>query len=558
MFQNLPQITVSGGKPHLVFMSNNDITYARLEPTGWVNRNISGSPGSSSLNPTITSDGTAIYAAWDENINDHDIQFARSQDGGQNWSGIVSFSGPPTASFASFPSAVYSPTSQRVYVAWADDNLVGGRVTEIWYREFNPSDGTTTEAKRLTITPGASSRPDIAVGLGVAGITWQERDNNVLQVYAIQGDIAGGCGGTLVLDGGKKQTKTNPVPAVITPSNCAPTQMQISVDSPPATNAPKVAYTSNFTVAVPTGGCAAHTVYVKLYENENTGNAASATITVDTVVTATVRALNPHLRNLPSVYTPVLSDAGSNKGASDGHPGYTRDRAFYLSVTDGGDCAGLQGFDVVGGITGDVPATGFVGVVALPGSAGAGPRDFQVVISDNLDNTGMYPSSSNNYKLIYDRPSTSPTTPNTDGVPVLAGGGSVVGSGSGKSIERTLTFSGISVTDNLYGQQGEGLPAGQQFWGVWAANSRNDNEQGNTELSWVPIEVETPAASFSISWNLFSGLDYGADLTKSGEYYVYIRFLDGAGNPTTDFLKAQFTLEPGYTVPVVWLPVMRR
>src|SRR5439155_897322 len=83
----------------------------------------------------------------------------------------------------------------------------------------------------------------------------------------------------------------------------------------------------------------------------------------------------------------------------------------------------------------------------------------------------------------------------------------------------------ISVSDNLYGQQGEGLPGGKQFWGVWIANSRQDNDENNANMKWTPIQITPPDSAFSIDWSLFSGLDYGADLTKPGDYYVYVRSL---------------------------------
>jgi hypothetical protein len=73
------------------------------------------------------------------------------------------------------------------------------------------------------------------------------------------------------------------------------------------------------------------------------------------------------------------------------------------------------------------------------------------------------------------------------------------------------------------------------------------------------VRVATPNSSFSVRWSLFSGLGYTSDLAnKPGDYYVFVRFLDGAGNPSSGSLKLKVTLEPGYTLPSQRLPVQVR
>jgi hypothetical protein len=142
---------------------------------------------------------------------------------------------------------------------------------------------------------------------------------------------------------------------------------------------------------------------------------------------------------------------------------------------------------------------------------------------------------------------------------VLAAGGSF-SADTNNSIIRTLSFSGISVTDNLYGQQGENLPPGQQFWGVWLANSPKDQDPGadDPDLQWYAARVPAPGASFSVQWSLFSGQDFGADRNQAGTYTVYARFLDGAGNPSAESLSATVTLQPGYTLPQAALPFVMK
>jgi hypothetical protein len=72
------------GKVHAVFMYEDDLYYARLEGERWLNRNISETPGTNTYNPTLATDGTGLYVAWDDAVNGHDIRFRRSIDGSEN------------------------------------------------------------------------------------------------------------------------------------------------------------------------------------------------------------------------------------------------------------------------------------------------------------------------------------------------------------------------------------------------------------------------------------------------------------------------------------------
>jgi hypothetical protein len=131
---------------------------------------------------------------------------------------------------------------------------------------------------------------------------------------------------------------------------------------------------------------------------------------------------------------------------------------------------------------------------------------------------------------------------------------------SANSIIRTLSFQGIDVTDNLYGQR-ESLPAGKQFWGVWIANSTSSTATADDpSLNWYPVRVPAPNSSFVVKWDLFAGLNFTSDLrNKTGDYYVFVRFLDGAGNASTGSLsKVKVTLTAGYDIPTVRLPVQAR
>jgi hypothetical protein len=120
-----------------------------------------------------------------------------------------------------------------------------------------------------------------------------------------------------------------------------------------------------------------------------------------------------------------------------------------------------------------------------------------------------------------------------------------------------LTFDNIEVHDNLFGPR-EGLAGNAEFWGVYVANSRQSNPTLNT-LEWTAVPVDQQGTDFSVRWSLFAGLP-GASRTP-GDYYVFVRFVDGAGNVSSEqeVLQTQkITLEQNFSVPTLFLPAIAR
>jgi hypothetical protein len=563
-YQNRPAITFAGGKPHIAFQHGTslgaEIYHARLEGTQWIDQNITTGPFNSQ-NPTLASDGgNNLFFAWDENIDNanHEILFKASFDGGVTWSAPNRFTNNPGIS--TYPYISWSASSQRAFIIWHDQNSAVGVPEEVWLREFNPADRTTTAAFQASKSGGSSTQPKIAFGPSRADLVWQDNSTATYQIYDLAGQLlGGGCSGSVVLAGGAEQTKSGQVPAAITPT-CpdagTPDTMQISIDAPPAstTNPPQVPFNANPSITMTDGGCL-HTVYVRLFKNGTSGQAFSDSIKVDDIVNASVLVANPNMVGLPLIYT---SDAAANAqaigpadayegGATNGDPNYTRVRKFFLSINDNNDCTGLGDFYIPGSDTvqpEQIPDAGFAGSPALPGFGTAGKKDFTVVVSDTIGNQLASPVS-----LVYD-----PNRPTLNG-------GSVSGDTNTKTVLRTLSFSAVNVTDDLYGPS-ESLPAGQQFWGVWVTNihvtATPNITPDNPGLNWLPVPVTSPAAQFSFEWSLFSGLDYGIAQDKSGNYQVLVRFLDGAGNPTQGVISTTLTLDSGYTMPQLFLPAINR
>lgn len=198
VMERTPRLTTTNdGKLHAVFTYGDELYYARLEGNQWVNRDISESRGVNTYNPTIATDGVELYTAWDDAVNGHDIRFRRSADGGQNWSNIVSFSDTPD--FASYPNAVYSATRKRVYVAWGDANGQQYMQSRIWYREFDPASGATSEAQLVENQPGPAMWPVLFGARRQVALSWQDRSTSVWRALAQSGSLCGSAASAAVV-----------------------------------------------------------------------------------------------------------------------------------------------------------------------------------------------------------------------------------------------------------------------------------------------------------------------------------------------------------------------
>lgn len=126
------------------------------------------------------------------------------------------------------------------------------------------------------------------------------------------------------------------------------------------------------------------------------------------------------------------------------------------------------------------------------------------------------------------------------------------------SILVDLDFEGISVTDDMYGTQPD---ESHPFWGVSIANSREEIAAANTAqldaLNWQAVEVNSAdiagtdgsGVTFTVSdWNLFNGLSQ--DQQNGGNFYIYARVMDGAGNASTATLKSNtIALSDNFVLP---------
>jgi hypothetical protein len=285
-----------------------------------------------------------------------------------------------------------------------------------------------------------------------------------------------------------------------------------------------------------------------------------------------------------------------SEGASTGDPGYTRIDQMHLRIADIGDCTGIGAYNVLfensalfqnGTITGT-----FASNLPLPPqvqnqSLQVGETRFRIQVFDRAGNSVTLPR-----RMVYDPPGT-----NGEGRPVMdLSQTSLTTDTNTLTILRSLIINTIVVTDNLY-RRGESVPdrgyinnqtppntsdPTKQFWGLWiaveylgkgadAASQYPPLPNGGLtfdNLRWQPIEVPNAVADARVRFNLFSGVldrtapsptnGFGPDLTKDGTYRVYVKALDGAGNASTATYSTTLRLDPGYEVPTIRLPVIRR
>lgn len=291
--------------------------------------------------------------------------------------------------------------------------------------------------------------------------------------------------------------------------------------------------------------CSEVELFVQARNTDVVGATRSAKVRIDGDISAAVAGGNPYSKGKAADFSgALLDDFVSSGGASDGDPAYTRVPVFYLELQNQADCSGLK--DVATGQSAtsiappyDLENGKFANIVPLPQLPESdGAASVVVRVSDMAGNIKDYTQ-----QFTYD--TTPPTLSSTGGGVLSVGTGSV-----SSTLLVNLDFEGVQVSDNLYPAPG--------FWGVWVANSRTAvaDPLNSPNLLWVPVQTPGAAANFTVqNWSLAAGLT--KDQVTAGDYFVYVRFLDGAGNPSSAFVSTQTTL-PAATEPAIYLPSLSR
>jgi hypothetical protein len=522
------------------------IAYARGTRDGpFEVKNLSGPfSGGSRLaqQPTITIDRSTntLYAAYFSGKDlEFDLFFTYSTNNGESWQpAILDPFGSDVAVIEKSPMVgvpggahILFDTRQIKSGAFAASGFFASTFTNQTGRFSDP-----VAVRPYAGTDYKNVEPDLAINDIAKVATWVYGFTAGIGYSGDPGGVQAPSSGPNATLGVGSTTTNNPTITVnLTDVSGNPTQMQVAFDSAPTDATPKEAYQPTFTRRAPDSVACARTVNVVLYDAEGKKSRTLTTnFTLDAAVQDATAVRNPYKRENAVIYT---ADAGNTP--ADGDPSYTRKQAFYVEVTNNGECTGLKQLRIGSsaqtlGSPFAISGNFFANVLPIPGDVKVGPNTIVLETSDNAGNTDQVSST-----IYYD-----PTPP------VLETKGSVSATvpSSGPNVLVSLQFSSNTVTDNMYGDRG--------FWGVWVANSRTSvaNPITDTTLEWSAVAAPGDGADFTLpGWNVLNSIPV-ANQTP-GDYYIYVRFLDGAGNPTGDFISTKVTLS-AITKPSASLPLV--
>jgi hypothetical protein len=552
--------------PHVIWYlrGKGEIRVADWDGNSFVKSNVTTDGGDGGCcydaDPSIVvGSGNTAHVVWRKQVGSNwAITYANRSAGGswQNFTPVAVTSGD-----AKYGPSIGIDTNATIYIIFSSPTG-GSRPRKVVL--YSKAPGAAWDGP-LTLGKGPwDSRSSVVGGNGEAYALYQhEVGSDDGEIYYNRIQFAPPLGATPVIENGKTTINNASVSVSFTNVTGAPDGVRYHWDAVPTDADAWAAFQNPIAIARPTSisteACETHALYIQVRKGTTTSSVTQASTIFDIGVQADVNIRNRYLAGLSPIYdlstSEVFTGPGGN-GASDGDPNYTRESSFDLGINGYADCSGLKTYSILGSESGTITNNRLHRAPALPGVSTPGPHDISVEVKDALGNARTWQKT-----LIYDPADTdpSPTVSNTLGLPVFDKTNATVTADNANSIIRSLSFQGISVTDTLYGVQ-ENLPVGKRFWGVWMANTTSPTTTVDDQsLNWYPVRVLTPNSSFTVKWDLFSGLGFTTDLrNKPGDYFVFVRFLDGAGNASTESLKVTVTLAAGYDIPTLRIPVVAR
>jgi len=289
--------------------------------------------------------------------------------------------------------------------------------------------------------------------------------------------------------------------------------------------------------------CLPVTLFTQL-RNTQTGEieteARSDSIQIDGTVEVWVYLENPLARAAGSSNPPASTDGGAPGGA----PDHTRYPFTYLNIIPDTDCSGLTTARVGNAennliTTYQLGPNGFSGLVPIPGFSGEQSRAWPIVVEvrDGVGNVQTFTLTVN-----YDR---QKPRFNQQGASVEAEAGALPHPQF--DLLQTLRFNNMPVDDDFFPDE---------IWGIWVANSpdRVRDPLQDQNLRWFIVPASgVQNGTFDIrGWSLASGLSR-AQLVAGEDYYIYVRFLDAAGNATDDYVEIRVP-SSNLVAPQLWMP----
>jgi hypothetical protein len=254
----------------------------------------------------------------------------------------------------------------------------------------------------------------------------------------------------------------------------------------------------------------ANYIHVRLYD---TGNRPASDWFTQKIVSDTASTIGATTTLTGQYSTPYYLDSLSAGGSSYADDTYSRSLIGKFTITRVTDLSGLASFQATGSNE-RIYSSAMLNEAQTVFLQTTGTNEVGTTIrltdrAGNIEDRAL--------TLIYDTEA-----------PVVTSASLSETSTDDTSFVRTFSVTAI-VTDNLYPSN---------YWGVWVAIEKDTGsapDDTNPDLKWGAI----PVTSGSFTVNLLNGT---SELVSSGDYHVYVRFLDGAGNASTTGANATVTV----------------
>ncbi|KAB8141131.1 hypothetical protein F8S13_20205 [Chloroflexia bacterium SDU3-3] len=480
--------------------------------------------------PVIAVDGNNVqHLSWRKQLNDTGtkwaIMYAR-RNTGSGWSDFTTLA--TTNGDAKYSPGIGTDKNGSIYVGYSDPTSSSRRHIALLSKPSNSANWSNQAVSdsRWDYRPAIVGTTDTGIE---AHIAYQKEDKaDEAEIRYLRYSFGSATptatpippvNADITINNGAEITNSNSV--IVTFQNVTgnPTQVRWKWGSAPTDASTDsggwVAYNSTMTVSLPSNAstCTDLILYAQAKSDASTDSTPGVdAIKYDNAVQARAAAVNPNMAYGTSTY---------NLGATSGDTGFTRSNNIAVRIEDVGDCAGLKSYSVNGNAatnwtTGATQATTTVNV----DTTAEGQKSVPIVVTDNQGN-----NLSNTPSYYYDKTAPAVRSLGTLALP------------SGDGILQRLNFSGVDVTDTLYSSA-----TGKPFWGVWVASSKvyhsTDTAINASDMQWTVVRVPNPGATFSVEYSLASGRSI-ADLAGPNPNYIYVKFLDGAGNPSAETLVSE-------------------
>jgi len=184
----LPQISSQGNNVYVVWQDNTngnyDIFFKPSLATGTkfkAVRNLSNNSGTSQL-PQITSQGTNVYVAWQDNTTgNYDIFFKRSPNGGTGFRSVNIMNKEGNSIYPKLTAQ-----GSNIYVVW-QNNSTGNY--DVYFQPFNSNGTKFKSVRNLSNNNGTSQLPQVAASANDVYVIWKDDETGTSRIFFKHGQI---------------------------------------------------------------------------------------------------------------------------------------------------------------------------------------------------------------------------------------------------------------------------------------------------------------------------------------------------------------------------------